>query len=468
MTPLESAVRLVEAGLVVFPVGLDKKPLVPWSTEKATNPEEAARLFATRPHAAGVAIDDEASGIASIDFDFHKSGGTELGRWFMDYGDEWQDTAVTRTQTGGTHYHFLDPDGRCRTTVGSKRLGIAPGVDTRGIGGYVVAPDSRGEHGSYSWVPGCSPWERAIAPLPEWLPGLIRTTSPSRKRRPGEREGASIPSPNILGLGIPPSLSGFLSGDVLRGVVRDEQTSRYLASYIGVPDVPVGAGFRCILRDDDEHPSASLFRKSDDSLWYRDWTQTGGELEWLTLGEAYAAVISGTTAKLDGPSHATWLRRLLVDSRLAHPAPVPMRALPIVAPAALRRLHEGIRHLFACKWLGEPDAPSPLTRRFLSGWCGLSEMTIQKYLHKLVRDGYLVVDGTVPSTYGPMKVYRPVASRMTPAEAGRIGKTLATVAQYDKNRPWWNEKESKKEQQQHGNENDLGQLDLDLAKCGGD
>ncbi len=82
---------------------------------------------------------------------------------------------------------------------------LGPAVDTRGRGGYVVAPPSRHPSGgTYEWL--VSPWETAIAPIPEWLllelvrrgvaelaPGLRELIAPvapiaplnATRRRPG-------------------------------------------------------------------------------------------------------------------------------------------------------------------------------------------------------------------------------------------------------------------------------------------
>jgi Bifunctional DNA primase/polymerase, N-terminal/Primase C terminal 1 (PriCT-1) len=50
------------------------------------------------------------------------------------------------------------------------RAGLAPGIDLRGDGGYVVAPPSRHPNGQrYAWVSNCSPAETTLAPLPRWL-----------------------------------------------------------------------------------------------------------------------------------------------------------------------------------------------------------------------------------------------------------------------------------------------------------
>jgi hypothetical protein len=74
-------------------------------------------------------------------------------------------TVECRTGGGGRHLYFAHPGGLIRNKVG-----LAPGVDLRGDGGYVVAPPSVHSSGArYAWIEGCDPGSRAIAPLPDWV-----------------------------------------------------------------------------------------------------------------------------------------------------------------------------------------------------------------------------------------------------------------------------------------------------------
>src|SRR5206468_3993725 len=51
----------------------------------------------------------------------------------------------------------------------------APGLDTRGDGGYFVAPPSGHESGGrYAWMIGFGPDEVKLAPMPPWLLARVR------------------------------------------------------------------------------------------------------------------------------------------------------------------------------------------------------------------------------------------------------------------------------------------------------
>ncbi|MFF3157666.1 bifunctional DNA primase/polymerase [Streptomyces sp. NPDC057910] len=74
-------------------------------------------------------------------------------------------TYQVRTPSGGLHLYFTAPAGvRLGCTAG--RLGRH--IDTRGWGGYVVAPGSTTPHGTYTVTD-----ETPVAPLPAWLADLL-------------------------------------------------------------------------------------------------------------------------------------------------------------------------------------------------------------------------------------------------------------------------------------------------------
>ena len=94
---------------------------------------------------------------------------------------------AVRTPSGGGHAYFRWPGPGWRNTVGR----IAPGIDTRGEGGYVIVPPSAAAAGGYWWV--SEPMgERLLAgevpELPEKLRALLEEAEP-RERQPGGTPG---------------------------------------------------------------------------------------------------------------------------------------------------------------------------------------------------------------------------------------------------------------------------------------
>jgi hypothetical protein len=81
-------------------------------------------------------------------------------------------TPKVKTGGGGWHYYFRWPAG---TRNGES---IAPGIDRRAVGGYVIIPTSQStipehEGRAYAWE--VRPWEAAIAEAPAWVVGLKAT-----------------------------------------------------------------------------------------------------------------------------------------------------------------------------------------------------------------------------------------------------------------------------------------------------
>ncbi len=76
-------------------------------------------------------------------------------------------TPMVRTPSGGLHLYFKHPAGDVRTGIR-----VAPGLDVKARGGYVVAPPTRGANGkAYEWI--VSPQEAELAEIPDWLRGIL-------------------------------------------------------------------------------------------------------------------------------------------------------------------------------------------------------------------------------------------------------------------------------------------------------
>jgi Bifunctional DNA primase/polymerase, N-terminal len=178
-TPSTTPSELVARGFALFPLRPGTKvPAVArdWEHAATTSP---ARLRQLAPHAGvnyGVACGP--SDLIVIDLDIAKDprelaegGPTEgwsvLRQLAEAHGGELPRTFTVRTPSGGRHLYFRPTvDGPTpRNTV--RRLG--PLIDTRGVGGYVVAPGSRVDGVEYRVVD-----DAPIAVLPEWIGALLR------------------------------------------------------------------------------------------------------------------------------------------------------------------------------------------------------------------------------------------------------------------------------------------------------
>ncbi|MDX3280994.1 bifunctional DNA primase/polymerase, partial [Streptomyces scabiei] len=63
------------------------------------------------------------------------------------------ETVVVLTPSGGRHIWLTGPPD---VVVPNSASRLAPGIDIRGAGGYLVGPGSRTDHGVYGTAPGTS------------------------------------------------------------------------------------------------------------------------------------------------------------------------------------------------------------------------------------------------------------------------------------------------------------------------
>lgn len=123
-------------GYPVFPCGPNKKPLVKWSRE-ATMDLKQIEVWWTRWPSAMIGIPTGArSGLFVVDIDvksdvngFHTM---EKNGWTLP-----AEVVEVVTPSGGRHFYFTFAGER---NSASK---IGPGIDTRGEGGFIIAPPSR-------------------------------------------------------------------------------------------------------------------------------------------------------------------------------------------------------------------------------------------------------------------------------------------------------------------------------------
>ncbi|GAA1304880.1 bifunctional DNA primase/polymerase [Streptomyces javensis] len=102
-------------------------------------------------------------------------------------------TVTVLTPSGGRHVWLCGPPG---LAVPNSAGRLAPGIDIRGLGGYLVGPGSYASHGSYRLAPGSPAW--APAPVPS---ALLRLLTPPRPAPPRSyRPGPSFPEPRPAAL----------------------------------------------------------------------------------------------------------------------------------------------------------------------------------------------------------------------------------------------------------------------------
>jgi hypothetical protein len=127
-------------GLPVFPCGENKRPITETGFKAATpDPDSIVEMFARQGAELIGVPTGAASGLVVIDIDIRDN---RTGMDWLDANhDALPETRTHKTRSGGLHLLFRIPEGvEIRNSAGR----IAPGVDVRGEGGYVIFPPSPG------------------------------------------------------------------------------------------------------------------------------------------------------------------------------------------------------------------------------------------------------------------------------------------------------------------------------------
>jgi hypothetical protein len=150
---LAAALKLAAQDYAVFPCGPHKRPTCPHGFHDATpDPDGIKALWAEYPgELVGIAT-GAWSEIAALDIDAKHA---EAQQWWASNRARLLPTRAHRTRSGGLHLIFGNYDG-LKCSAGK----IAPGVDVRAEGGYILWWPAAG-------LPVLS--DAPITPWPDWL-----------------------------------------------------------------------------------------------------------------------------------------------------------------------------------------------------------------------------------------------------------------------------------------------------------
>lgn len=165
---LAEALKLAQAGVPVFPVSQDRKPLVKWKEAATDDMAQVRRWWGRWPDAMPAMPTGAMSGISVLDVDMKngKDGFAALRSLGLD-----PDTLTrvrVQTPSGGGHIYF-----RRRKGLTNSASRLAPGLDVRGEGGSVHALGAVNGKGAFEVldthiaddVPGLPDWPDVLKPV---------------------------------------------------------------------------------------------------------------------------------------------------------------------------------------------------------------------------------------------------------------------------------------------------------------
>jgi hypothetical protein len=190
---LAAAERLASRRRPVFPCDpRSKRPRTPQGFKNATTDLTVIRGWWEKEPDSMIGMPTGAlSGVVVLDVD-GDLGFESLRKIEREHGALPRTTSVT-TPGGGQHFYFRHPGVEVPCSVAK----LAPSVDVRGDGGYVITPPSQTADGRGYVVDE----ESAPAELPPWLLSAAATSTEPRQARPASewlsivREGVRGPEP---------------------------------------------------------------------------------------------------------------------------------------------------------------------------------------------------------------------------------------------------------------------------------
>jgi putative DNA primase/helicase len=178
LTLLDAALDYASDGRAVFPLRpRGKAPLTRHGHLDASSDPAVVERWWTRFPRANIGL-PTGNGLVVIDVD-PQHGGTE--------DPSWPQTLTATTPSGGVHRYYAVEGAAVRNSASA----LAPGVDVRGDGGYVVAPPSRTADGVWQWLEPTAEIAHAPAELfqPEGSPARAPGGEASTRFVPREQVG---------------------------------------------------------------------------------------------------------------------------------------------------------------------------------------------------------------------------------------------------------------------------------------
>lgn len=298
-TPAQVAMNLARAGFPVFPCGADKKPLTVHGFKDASiDLGTVSAFWRAHPRALAGVPTGAASGLFVVDLDTDRETGEAIGEASLaalGFADLICTVPTVATPSGGRHLYFRD------CSLGNTTGKLGRKIDTRGNGGYVIAPGSVAPAGAYRLMNGQLTPESLTSVPDALLERLTGHTAPDAPQRAMFNIGSEFPdTPSALLAANKSATSFHINSGVVARKTSDDYTDILRRArtdgekHAGVRDLAAslaGAGVPRAMAE-------SIVREAC-PVW------DAGVVK--TIASAYAKFgPSVATQKAKGPSRAKW------------------------------------------------------------------------------------------------------------------------------------------------------------------
>lgn len=175
LTPAKAMYTYADYGISTFPCN-GKHPLTANGFKNATRSHDVIAQWEKSLKITGVGVPTgQENGFLVLDVDLKNDGPSHLEHLQEKHGPL-PETLTVKTGGGGTHYYFRCPDATVKNSAGA----IAPGIDIRANGGYVIVPPSLHATGDrYSFIKCLTEQSfKELPPIPEWLVPTSQISQP--------------------------------------------------------------------------------------------------------------------------------------------------------------------------------------------------------------------------------------------------------------------------------------------------
>jgi hypothetical protein len=356
-----------------------KHPRTNHGVTDATADLETIRLWWTTWPDANIGIATGAvSGIFVLDIDPEHGGDDSLDALIDEHGGL-PDTVEVETGGGGRHIYFAYTGiGVVGNSVGR----LAPGLDIRSDGGYVVAPPSRHVSGrNYEWEASSHPDDTALASPPRWLVDMLTETTNGSPRSDNREDGNRRVDPAAVLAGVPKGQRNdtlFKFASRHRGLGLDSEEALVLAlTAAGAADPPLPHGEVAGIVDNvysryesDQATEAAASRRRVLVRTVADWFKDPPvEVEPIVTG----LLLPGDQMIVGGARGAakTWLA-MAIALQLARGEGLILGRFPVVRPVKVLYCHGELPddHSTYARWerlVASGDIPNTLLESY-SRW----------------------------------------------------------------------------------------------------